>query len=77
MAAVTKAFLEQAYLAYFGRPVDPNGALFWLQPGTTEADVVNGFSNSAESIALYGAPTVDPGAGFHPGQRDLQRAVRS
>ena len=62
MAAVTKAFLEKAYLAYFGRPVDPNGALFWLQPGTTEADVVNGFSNSAESIALYGAPTVNPGA---------------
>ena len=21
----TKAFLEQAYLAYFGRPIDPNG----------------------------------------------------
>ena len=52
MAAATKAFLEEAYLAYFGRPADPNGALFWLQPGTTEADVVNGFSNSAESVAL-------------------------
>ena len=64
MAAVTKAFLEQAYLAYFGRPVDPNGALFWLQPGTTQADVVNGFSNSAESISLYGAPTVNPGLVF-------------
>lgn len=61
---VTTAFLEQAYLAYFGRPADPNGLAFWTKPGTTEADVLNGFSNSAESIELYGAPTVDPGLLF-------------
>ena len=49
----SQAFLEQAYLAYFGRPMDVDGALYWSQPGITEAQVEQGFSSSAESQALY------------------------
>ncbi len=51
--AVTKAFLEQAYLAYFGRPIDPNGAVWYTQPSMTQAQVEQEFSSSAESKALY------------------------
>lgn len=51
--AVTKAFLEQAYLAYFGRPIDPNGVVWYTQPGMTQAQVEQEFSTSAESKALY------------------------
>ncbi len=51
--AVTKAFLEQAYLAYFGRPIDPNGVGWYTQPGMTQAQVEQEFSTSAESKALY------------------------
>ena len=51
--AVTKAFLEQAYLAYFGRPIDPNGAVWYTQPSMTQAQVEQEFSTSAESKALY------------------------
>lgn len=51
--AVTQAFLEQAYLAYFGRPIDPNGVVWYTQPGMTEAQVEQEFSQSAESKALY------------------------
>ena len=46
--AVTKEFLNQAYLSYFGRPIDPNGALFYAQPDMTEAQVVADFFNSNE-----------------------------
>ena len=57
--AVTQAFLEQAYLAYFGRPIDPNGVVSYTQPGMTEAQVEQEFSSSAESQALYpDGPTV-------------------
>ena len=48
----SKAFLEQAYLAYFGRPVDPNGAAAY--ENSTEAEVENAFWASPESQALYG-----------------------
>ena len=48
----SKAFLEKAYLAYFGRPVDYTGARDYA--ATSEADVVASFSSSAESMALYG-----------------------
>lgn len=46
-------FINQAYLAYFGRPADAmaavNGAL------ATEEEMMSNFGNSAESLALYGA----------------------
>jgi hypothetical protein len=49
----TQAFLAKAYLAYFGRPVDPSGQLTYAN--STEAEVMSAFSSSAESVALYGA----------------------
>jgi Ca2+-binding RTX toxin-like protein len=49
----TKAFLEQAYLAYFGRPIDPNGVAAFVN--STEAEVEAAFWASPESQALYGS----------------------
>jgi hypothetical protein len=49
----TKAFLEQAYLAYFGRPIDPNGVAAFVN--ATETEVENAFWASPESQALYGS----------------------
>jgi Ca2+-binding RTX toxin-like protein len=49
----TKAFLEQAYLAYFGRPIDPNGVAAYVN--STETEVENAFWASPESQALYGS----------------------
>ena len=49
----TKAFLEQAYLAYFGRPIDPNGVAAFVN--STETEVENAFWASPESQALYGS----------------------
>ena len=48
----SKAFLEQAYLAYFGRPIDPNGVAAFVN--STETEVENTFWASPESQALYG-----------------------
>ena len=48
----SKAFLEQAYLAYFGRPIDPNGVAAFVN--STETEVENIFWASPESQALYG-----------------------
>jgi len=48
----TKAFLEKAYLAYFGRPVDPTGLTDYA--ASTETQVADAFAASAESKALYG-----------------------
>lgn len=47
-----KTFLEKAYLAYFGRPVDANGAAAFA--AATEAEVEAAFFASPESRALYG-----------------------
>lgn len=47
-----KTFLEKAYLAYFGRPVDANGATAFA--GASEAEVEAAFFASPESKALYG-----------------------
>ena len=48
----SKEFVSEAYLAYFGRPADPAGLAFWEK--ASEAEIVAGFSVSAESQALYG-----------------------
>lgn len=45
-------FLQKAYLAYFGRPVDPTGAIAFQN--SSEIDVLNAFYASAESQSLYG-----------------------
>jgi len=52
MTLATKAFLEKAYLAYFGRPVDPTGLTDYQN--STETQVADAFAASAESKALYG-----------------------
>jgi len=49
------AFLQKAYLAYFGRPVDATGiAAFGPTSTATDAQVQNAFFASAESQSLYG-----------------------
>jgi len=48
----TKAFLEKAYLAYFGRPVDSTGLTDFAS--STDTQVADAFAASAESKALYG-----------------------
>lgn len=47
-----KLFLEKAYLAYFGRPVDPTGATAFAS--STDAQVEAAFFASPESKALFG-----------------------
>lgn len=51
MASTT--FLQQAYLAYFGRPADVSGMSFYKDK--TEAEVVAAFSASPESQAFFGS----------------------
>ena len=51
MASTT--FLQQAYLAYFGRPADVSGLSFYADK--TEAQVVAAFSASPESQAFFGS----------------------
>jgi len=51
MASTT--YLQQAYLAYFGRPADVSGLSFYADK--TEASVVAAFSASAESQAFFGS----------------------
>ena len=48
----TAAFLNQAYLSYFGRPVDSTAVTAWAT--ATNAQVETAFYASAESQALYG-----------------------
>jgi len=49
----SKAFLQQAYLAYFGRPADPSGLAFYAE--ASEAAVKAAFSASPESKAFFGS----------------------
>jgi hypothetical protein len=50
------AFLQRAYLAYFGRPVDPSGlAAYGPSTNVSEAAVLAAFSASPESQALIGS----------------------
>lgn len=53
--------VQQIYVAYYQRPADPAGMLYWAQQidaahGNLDA-VINAFANSAESLALYGPIT--------------------
>ncbi|MFM0142928.1 beta strand repeat-containing protein [Paraburkholderia sp. RL18-085-BIA-A] len=59
MAALSFAEqVQQAYLAYYGRPADPAGQQFWVNQLTAANGnlntIINAFGNSAESTALYG-----------------------
>jgi trimeric autotransporter adhesin len=53
--AITQTELHQMYLAYFGRPADFNGMIFYTSnPAQTRDTTAESFSNSDESKALYG-----------------------
>lgn len=56
MASTT--FLQQAYLAYFGRPADAAGLLTFGNDKVSEASVIASFSASAESQQFFGS--MDP-----------------
>jgi S-layer protein len=49
--------IQQAYIAYYGRPADPAGQAFWAmqmdKAGGNINVIINAFGNSAESTALY------------------------
>ncbi len=49
--ALTATQVQQAYLAYFGRPADVVGLQYW--EGQTSADMIAGFTSSAEFNNLY------------------------
>lgn len=56
--AVTFTQLNQLYLAYFGRPVDYNGFIFYTNnPASTVDTVAAAFASSPESQALFGGNT--------------------
>ena len=50
--------VQQIYIAYYQRPADPAGMLYWATAidaaGGNLNAVINAFANSAESQALYG-----------------------
>jgi hypothetical protein len=50
--------VQQAYLAYYGRPADPAGLDYWAtqldNAGGNLSSIINAFGTSAESTALYG-----------------------
>ena len=52
----SKAFLQQAYLAYFGRPADVSGLAYYADQ--SEAQVKAAFSASPESQAFFGSMAV-------------------
>ncbi len=50
--------VQQMYIAYYQRPGDPSGLLYWANrleaPGGSVQQIQDAFGNSAESQALYG-----------------------
>jgi len=62
MAASTYfSTVEKLYIAFYQRPADPAGLLYWSQfidgANGNAAAVVNSFATSAEAVALYGGKT--------------------
>ncbi len=63
MAAASSYFdqVQQIYTAFYQRPADPGGLLFWSQMAAVNggdlSKVINAFATSAEATALYGAIT--------------------
>lgn len=54
--------VQQAYLAYYGRPADPGGLAFWADRlaqnnGNLDA-IIDAFANSAEANARFGGKAV-------------------
>src|SRR5579864_3744381 len=71
MSAVAASYadqVQQAYLAYYGRPADPAGQQYWVNQ-LTKANgnlnsIITAFGTSAESTTLYGnsSPATQVGA---------------
>ena len=55
--AITANNIQKAYIAYFGRPADPEGLMFWLSaaamPGVTMVNVMDSFARSDEFNSRY------------------------
>ena len=55
--------VEKLYIAYYQRPADPKGLVFWAKyidaNGGLTPDVINAFANSDEAKELYGNKPVD------------------
>lgn len=49
--------VQECYIAYYGRPAEPGGLAYWTslldKNGGTLDDIINAFSHSSESQALY------------------------
>lgn len=63
MASNTTNFglVQTLYIAFYQRPADPDGLVFWANEVTTKGRdaVINAFATSDEATALYGAITND------------------
>lgn len=63
MASNTTNFelVQTLYIAFYQRPADPDGLVFWANEVTTKGRdaVINEFATSPEATALYGAITND------------------
>lgn len=57
-SAYSLAYVQKAYLAYYGRPADPAGLEYWAArmdaEGQSLAAIIGAFGNSAEFAARYG-----------------------
>lgn len=57
---VTQDNVQRAYIAYYGRPGEPDGVNFWTTAGTPQtsmASILGDFAKSTEFTALYGTTT--------------------
>lgn len=52
-----QTLVEKSYIAYYGRPAEPEGLSYWTKQlnssGGNLDEIINAFSHSAESQALY------------------------
>lgn len=58
-SAYSRAYVQKAYIAYYGRPADPAGQTYWAQrmdeQGRSLQAIVDAFANSDEFIRRYGS----------------------
>ena len=58
MATATSTELQQLYIAYFGRPADPEGLDYWVEKGTrTKAFAANMYLQP-EFISVNGSLSI-------------------
>ncbi len=53
------AAVQEAYVAFYGRPADPSGLAYWTDKLAAAkgnlAEIIQAFGSSAEATALYGS----------------------